>query len=59
MKQMLDDLLDLARINEGKITLQRTRLDLGTEVQQALGVAQALFRPRKHVVSVSQPAERV
>ncbi len=59
MKQMLDDLLDLARINEGKITLQRTRLDLGIEVQQALEVAQGLFSMRKHVVSVSQPVERI
>jgi len=59
MKQMLDDLLDLARINEGKITLQKTRLDLGIEVQQALEVAQGLFSMRKHVVSVSQPVERI
>jgi signal transduction histidine kinase len=27
MKQMLDDLLDLARINEGRITLQRTLVE--------------------------------
>jgi len=59
MKQMLDDLLDLARINEGKITLQRIRVDLGTEVQQALEVAQGLFALRKHVVSMSLPAERI
>ena len=59
MKQMLDDLLDLARINEGKITLQRTRVDLGTEVQQALEVAQRFFVLRKHVVSMSLPAERI
>jgi signal transduction histidine kinase len=44
MKQMPDDLLDLARINEGKITLQRTRVDLGTEVQQVLEVAQGFLR---------------
>jgi CheY-like chemotaxis protein/two-component sensor histidine kinase len=56
---MLDDLLDLARINEGKITLQRTRVDLGAEVQRALEVAQTLFALRKHVVSLSQPVERI
>ena len=59
MEQMLDDLLDLARINEGTILLQRTRLDLGIEVQQALEVAQVLFNLRKHVVLVSQPVERI
>lgn len=59
MKQMLDVLLDLARINEGRITLQRTRVDLGTEVQQALEVAQRLFALRKQVVSMSLPAERI
>ena len=59
MKQMLDDLLDLARINEGKITLHRTRVDLGTEVQQALEVVQRLFALRKHAVSMSLPAERI
>ena len=59
MKQMLDGLLDVARINEGKIALQRTRVDLGTELQQALEVAQRLFVLRKHVVSLSQPMERI
>jgi signal transduction histidine kinase/ActR/RegA family two-component response regulator len=59
MKQMLDDLLDLARINEGRITLQRTRVDLGTEIQQALEVAQPVFALRKHAVSMSLPAERI
>jgi signal transduction histidine kinase len=59
MKQMLDDLLDLARINEGRITLQRTRVDLGTEIQLALEVAQPLFAQRKHAVSMSLPAERI
>jgi signal transduction histidine kinase/CheY-like chemotaxis protein len=59
MKQMLDDLLDLARINEGRITLQRTRVDLGTEVQQALEVVQPIFALRKHAVSMSLPAERI
>ena len=58
MKQILDDLLDLARINEGRITLQRTRVDLGTEVQQALDV-QPIFALRKHAVSMSLPAERI
>jgi two-component system, chemotaxis family, CheB/CheR fusion protein len=56
---MLDDLLDLARINEGRITLQKTRLDLGAELQQALAIAQGAFSVRKHVVSVSQPMHRV
>jgi signal transduction histidine kinase/ActR/RegA family two-component response regulator len=59
MKQMLDDLLDLARINEGRITLQRTRVDLGTEIQQALEVVQPIFALRKHAVSMSLPAERI
>ena len=59
MKQMLDDLLDLARINEGRITLQRARVDLGTEIQQALEVAQPVFALRKHAVSMSLPAERI
>jgi signal transduction histidine kinase/ActR/RegA family two-component response regulator len=59
MKQMLDDLLDLSRINAGKITLQRIRLDLGAEVQQALEATQMVFNLRKHVVSVSQPMERI
>jgi signal transduction histidine kinase len=48
-----------ARINEGKITLQRTRVDLGTEVQQALEVVQRLFALRKHAISMSLPAERI
>ena len=59
MKQMLDDLLDLARVNEGKISLQTKPLDLVSEVQQALKVAQGLFALRKHVVSVSLPEDPI
>lgn len=59
MKRMLDDLLDLARINDGKVVLQLALLDLGTEVQHALQVAQTLFNIRKHSVSLSQPAARL
>lgn len=59
MKQMLDDLLDLARVNEGKIALQTGPVDLVSEVQQALNVAQGLFARRKHVVSVSLPADPI
>ena len=59
MKQMLDDLLDLSRINTGKISLQQMRVDLGVEVQQALQATQVIFNLRKHQVSVSQPMERI
>ena len=59
MKRLLDDLLDLARINEGRISLQLALLDLGTEVQDAIDVAQALFNLRKHTVTLSQPQERL
>lgn len=58
MKQMLDDLLDLARINEGKITLHRTRVDLGTEVNRPASCAKT-FCPTQYAVSMSLPAERI
>ncbi|MBA2355017.1 MAG: response regulator [Acidobacteria bacterium] len=59
MKRMLDDLLDLARINEGTISLQLSPVDLGTEVQLAVDAAQTTFDLRKHTVSLSLPQERI
>ena len=59
MKRMLDDLLDLARITEGKISLQLVLVDLGAEVQHALDGARTLFDLRKHTVSLSQSPEPI
>jgi signal transduction histidine kinase len=59
MKRMLDDLLDLAHINEVKISLQLVLVDLGAEVRHALDGARTLFDLRKHTVSLSQPQEQI
>jgi len=40
LKRLVDDLLDAARVQTGKVTLNRRPLDLAEAVQQAVGLVQ-------------------
>lgn len=59
MKRMVDDLLDLSRITEGRVVLNPEPLDLGLVVQDAVEAARSLIGQRRHAVSVSRPRERI
>jgi signal transduction histidine kinase len=48
MVRLLDDVLDVARITRGRITLEMQRLDLRTAVIEAIDNARPLLDARKH-----------
>jgi signal transduction histidine kinase len=51
--RLVDDLLDVARFQTGKLDLRREPVDLGTLVEQAVSDARPAAMARKHDVSVS------
>lgn len=59
MTRLVDDLLDVARISQGKILLRKTRLDLSLVVQEAAEHVSALIEERNHRLSVSVEEELV
>ena len=48
MARLLDDLLDISRITQGKITLQRERLDLRDVVSRALETSMSFVKEHGH-----------
>jgi signal transduction histidine kinase len=57
--RMLDDLLDVARVAEGKLDLQKAHIDGREVIQDALSVTSALCQEHHHSVSVSLPVEPI
>jgi PAS domain S-box-containing protein len=57
MVRLVDDLLDVNRISQGKIQLKRERVLLSQIVDRALEVCAPLIDARKHNVHVSLPSE--
>lgn len=57
--QLVDDLLDVSRINRGKIELKKKRLELAVIVQRAVETSQPLIDARHHQFSVHLPPEPV
>ena len=53
MKRLLDDLLDVSRVSQGKIALRREVIDLGTVLQRAVEVSQPLMAERDQRLSVT------
>lgn len=56
MTRLVEDLLDITRINEGKIVLRRERVDLAVVVDRALEVLRPAFAVRRQRLAVSLPA---
>jgi PAS domain S-box-containing protein len=52
LSRLVDDLLDVSRITQGRIDLQRKPLELETIVAQALETVEPLMREKRHEVSV-------
>jgi PAS domain S-box-containing protein len=59
MTRLVDDLLDMSRITQGKIELRRERVALGPIVEQAVEAARGLYRAPDHELIVRVPAEPV
>jgi signal transduction histidine kinase len=55
--RLVDDLLDVSRIVQGKIMLKETVLDLATIIDQAVEVSRPLIKARRHELTVSIPKE--
>jgi signal transduction histidine kinase len=57
--RLVDDLLDVARINQGKIALQREPTELAAFVGAALETVQPIMQTRQHALAVSLPPQTV
>jgi len=57
MARLLDDLLDVSRITQGKIELRKQPLDLGALVTQEVETARPLLEQRQHQLQL-RPASR-
>ena len=57
LTRLIDDLMDVARISQGKIELQKQVVDLAAIVNQAVETARPQIDGRRHRVIVRLPAE--
>jgi PAS domain S-box-containing protein len=57
--RLVDDLLDAARIVEGKIELQRSRIDAAAAVERGIETARPTIDARGHELVLSLPEDRV
>jgi signal transduction histidine kinase/CheY-like chemotaxis protein len=59
LTRMLDDLLEVSRINEGKIALRKVGVELADVVEQALAAVRPTVDERGHQLAVSLPLHTV
>lgn len=59
MVRLVDDLLDVSRISQGKIELKKEPLELSAIVQRAIETSQPLIEAHRHKISVHLPPEPV
>jgi signal transduction histidine kinase len=59
LTRLVDDLLDISRISEGKISLRRERVELRTIVHAAVEASQVELDDANHAFSVDLPGEEV
>jgi PAS domain S-box-containing protein len=52
LTRLVDDLLDVSRITQGRVELQLRPLELGSVISQAIETAEPLFQARRHEVSI-------
>jgi len=55
MVRLVDDLLDMSRITQGKIELRKQRVELAAIVDQAVEAARALYEKMGHELKVAVP----
>ena len=59
MVRLIDDLLDVSRISQGKIELKKQRVTLQSVVDQALETSRPHIEENSHKLSVALPSETV
>lgn len=57
VQRLVDDLLDVSRINRGMLELRREPLDLRDVVTRAIEMTHPTIEARKHALTVSLPSE--
>jgi PAS domain S-box-containing protein len=57
LARMVDDLMDAARIAQGKVTLHRKRTTLGGIIDAAVSIVQPMVREREQHLDVEMPAD--
>jgi signal transduction histidine kinase/ActR/RegA family two-component response regulator len=57
MVRLIDDLLDVTRISQGKLELRKQRFDVAVAVEQALQTVRPLIEARQHQLTVQLPSE--
>jgi len=59
MMRLVDDLLDVARITRGTLTLRQQRLDLRGVLAKAIELASPLLEQRKHHLEIDVPEQPI
>jgi len=59
LAHLVDDLLDVARISEGKIVLRREEVDMKGVIAQAVETAAPLIAAREHRLEVVEPEQQI
>lgn len=59
LAHLVDDLLDVARISEGKIVLRNEEVNLKSVIAQAIETAAPLISTREHSLEVREPNEDI
>jgi PAS domain S-box-containing protein len=59
MTRLLDDLLDMSRIRQGKLQLQKETVDALTVVARAVETSRPFIDSRRHILDVSLPTESI
>lgn len=57
--KMIDDLLDVSRISEGKITLEKKKISIQNVLKQVIEVSEEMIRGKKHKLMVDFPDQPV
>jgi signal transduction histidine kinase len=57
LRRLIDDLLDVSRINSGKITLDRRVVEMSDVVREALNISEPLIQERSHRLNVALSEE--
>jgi signal transduction histidine kinase len=57
MSRLIDDLMDVSRINQGKIQLHRSQVQLASVLQDAIDAARPMIDEQRHELVLALPAQ--
>jgi signal transduction histidine kinase len=59
LSRIVDDLLDISRLTQGRVTLRKAPLKLTTVIDQALETSRPMLEARKHALMLALPPKPV